>query len=324
MILRVAVRSTPLDDFLEESNASTDTGELLQQIGLTGSLVGLTASIGLLVFLAVVHRGSRREIATLIRVVAAAGALTAVGAAIELAGVATIDDTDWVDALTDGSGSAPMMRLLAGLLVLLGLFDHSVPADPDVVGDIDDDTELRWVPASASAFAMVGVVVGAASFWFDGHTVTEGPRVVHAVVNFVHVVAGGVWFGGVLGLVIVGVVRSGAAGSVAPLMIRFSSVATVALIAVALAGALMTLMIVDGLGDLTSTEWGRLLLVKAGAVGVVTAIGAYNHFMVVPALERDASAAAVASRAAWTVRVEAVLLLCVAVLTVLLTTASTN
>jgi copper transport protein len=289
-----------------------------------GSLVGITVSIGLLVFLASVYTGRRSEIATLIRVVAGAGAVVAVGAAVELAGVATVGDIDWVEALTDGSGSAPMMRLLAGLLILLGLFDHSVPVDPDQVGEVDDTTVVRWVPASASAFAMVGVVVGAASFSFDGHTVTEGPRVVHAAVNFVHVIAAGVWFGGVVGLVVIGVLRRGVAGATAPLVIRFSTVATAALIGVILAGALMTLMIVDGPGDLTSTEWGRLLLVKTGLVAVVAAIGGYNHFVVVPALERDDTAGQANARARRTVRVEAVLLLGVAVLTVFLTSASTN
>jgi copper transport protein len=319
----VAVASTPLDEFLDQSSASTDTGELLQRIGLTGSLVGITASIGLLVYLAAVHTGRRREIASLIRVTAAAGAVVALGATVELAGVATVSDLDWVDALTDGSGSAPMMRLLAGLLVLLGLFDHAVPADPDHAGAVDDDTIMRWVPASASAFAMVGVVVGAASFWFDGHTVTEGPRVIHAGTNFVHVLAGGVWFGGIVGLAVVGVIRRGRSDSIAPLLIRFSGIASVALVLVVLAGSLMTLMIIDGIGDLTSTDWGRVLLVKTGFVVVVAAIGGYNHFVVVPALGRGADADATVARARWTVRVEAVLLLCVAVITVTLTTAST-
>lgn len=339
MTAAAAIRSTPLDDFLAESGSSTETGELLQRIGLVGSLLGITLAIGLVVFLTVVHTGRRQEIVILIRFVTAAGALTILGAVLELAGVASIDDLSWSEALTDSAGSAPMMRLLAGLLILLGLFEQSVPVDdpqqtdePDQAIDaasietasVDDDAVSRWVPTSASAFAIVGLAVGAMSFWFDGHTVTEGPRVVHAVVNLVHVTAGGVWFGGLVGLVIVGLLRRGTGSSMAPQLVRFSSVATVALIGVVLAGSLMTLMIIDGPGDLTSTDWGRLLLVKAGAVAIVAGIGGYHHFAVIPALEREDSTPERAARARVSVAIEALLLLCVVLLTVFLSTASTN
>ena len=162
------------------------------------------------------------------------------------------------------------------------------------------------------------------SFWFDGHTVTEGPRVVHAVIDVAHVLAGSVWFGGLVALVLIGLLRRAGGPSMAPLVVRFSSIAAAALIIVALAGSLMTLFIIDGFGDLTGTPWGRLLLVKLGAVVLTVLFGAYNHFVVVPALERADVAVDMEARARLTITVEAVILVFVVALTVLLTSASTN
>lgn len=311
------VASTPLDDFLNETR-STETGDLLQRLGLFGSLFGVTLALGLLVFLAAVHRGSRAEVAVLLRLVAVAGGATLIGAAVELAGVASLGDLSWSEALTDDTGSASMMRLLAGLLVVVGLFDHSAPT-----GDTDADdgeADVRWVPASASAFGFVGVALGVLSFWFDGHTVTRGPRVIHAIVDLVHVTAGGIWFGGLVGLCAVASVRRG--GSLAPLLLRFSPVASAALVLVALAGALMTLMVIDGPGDLTGTEWGRLLLIKVAAVGATALVGAYNHFVVVPALDASPANGDMAARARVAIVVEAALLAFVVAVTVFLTGAS--
>ena len=308
------VASTPLDDFLDDS-VSSDSGELLQRIGLFGSLFGVTLAVGLLVFLVVVHRGSRAEVGVILRLLALAGGAMLLGAAVELAGVASIGDLSWSDALTDDTGSAPMMRLLGGLLVVLGLFEHTVPVD-------EPDGDVRWVPASASAFGIVGTIIGVVSFWFDGHTVTRGPRVIHAIVDLVHVTAGGVWFGGIVGLCVIGLLRRGE--SIAPVILRFSPVASIALILVALAGSLMTLMVVDDLGDLTGTEWGRLLLIKLVAVAATALVGAYNHVVVVPALEGSSSQVAAIARARVTIAVEAVLLTFVVAVTVFLTSASIN
>lgn len=328
------VGSTPLDDFLNEASSS-DRGELLQRVGLFGSLFGVTLVVGLLMFLAVVHRGRRAEVAVLLRLVAVAGGMTVLGAAVEVAGVASIGGLSWPDALTDDTGAAPMVRLLGGLLVVLGLFDHTVPVDghhdehhevlsdrPDDQPTLGPDGDVRWVPASASAFGIVGAAVGVVSFWFDGHTVSRGPRVVHAVVDLVHVTAGGVWFGGLVGLSVVALLRRGS--SVAPMVVRFSSVAAGALVMATLAGSLMTLMVIDGFDDLTGTEWGRLLIVKVAAVGATTLFGAYNHFVVVPALEAARSARAMERRAVATIGVEVALLALVVAVTVFLTSASIN
>ena len=306
MIVRFAASSTPLDDFLAGAGSSAATGERLQRLGLCGSVTGLLLAAGLVVFLAVVHRGPVREVRVLLRLTGAAGAVVIVGAAIEIAGAASVLDISWPDALRESS--APMLRLLAGVLVVLGLFQHTEPAAerPSYWGSgsttsamvaPDGRPLVRWVPNAASAFGLAGAAIGLMSFGFDGHTVSKGPRLVHAISNLVHVTAGSIWFGGVVGLLVVAWMRRRSGLTSSPLVVWFSSIATVALIAVALAGALMSLMITDGFGDFTGTPWGRILLVKLSAVTVAVVIGAYNHFVIVPAMERDPDDRRAASRA---------------------------
>jgi copper transport protein len=328
-----AASGTPLDDFLAGAGSSVATGERLQRVGLCGSLTGLLLTAGLVVFLAAVHRGPVREVQMLLRLVGAAGAVAIVGAAIEIAGSASVLDVSWPDALRQSS--APMLRLLAGVLVVLGLFQRTEPAvdrpsywrsgsTTSSTATPEDQPLVRWVPDAASAFGLAGAAIGLVSFGFDGHTVSKGPRLVHAVANLVHVTAGSVWFGGVVGLLVVAWMRRRSGLASSPLVVWFSSIATVALIAVALAGALMSLMITDGFGDFTGTPWGRILLVKLSAVTVAVVIGAYNHFVVVPAMERDPDDRRAASRARATLTAEAVVLLFVTIATVFLTTASSN
>jgi len=52
--------------------------------------------------------------------------------------------------------------------------------------------------------------------------------------------------------------------------VRFSIVATWALLAVAVAGIVMALFILDEPGDVTGTPWGRTLLVKLAVVAVAS------------------------------------------------------
>jgi copper transport protein len=229
-----------------------------------------------------------------------------------------------------------MMRLLSGLTVLFGTFDHSVPVHDGHTDDVADDhsgdleeldgdgPDMRWVPTPASAVGMAGVAIGILSFSFDGHTVSKGPRIIHAIVNAVHVSAGSIWFGGPVALVVVGILRRSAGRPTGPLIVRFSQIATHALIIVTLAGALMTLFVMDSLGDLTRTDWGRLLLVKVGVVGIAASMGAYHHFVVVPSLDNAGVVASMEARARTTIAVEASCLVLVVVLTVFLTSASTN
>ena len=316
------VLSTPIDDFLAGAGGSSAGGGRLETIGTGLGLAGTVLAVGVVMLLACVHSGRCSEVQALLLLAMVGGAGMLVGGAVEVAGTAAVLDVGWTDALSDGSASGALLRLLGGLLVLFGLGDETVPADAsDPISPGDDESAGRqWVPGVSSSFGLAGVALGALSFSFDGHTVSQGPRLAHAAANLVHVVAAGVWVGGVVGLVLVGALRR-RTGSLGPLLVRFSRVATVALAAVFLAGVAMGVMIVDGFGDLTGTEWGRRLLVKTAAVGVAALLGAYHHFVVTPRLAAGGDVA-VERNLRRTITLEAIVLAFAVVMGTLLTRSS--
>ena len=316
--------TTPIDDFLAGSGAPD--GERWEAIGAGLGIVGVLLAVGLLVLLVAAHRGPRREIRTLLAVTAVAGALIVAGAAIEAAGTARVLEVSWLTALRDGSASAAMMRLLAGLLILLGCSAHTVPSgDPPVhpsgvADDFAGDVVHRWVLGPASAFGVAGGALGVLSFAFDGHTTSEGPRLVHAAVDVVHVTAGAVWFGGTVGVAIVAILRRGYGGPLGATLRRFARLATVALGAAVVAGIGLAVIILDDVDDLTGTEWGRRLLVKVGVVALAALLGTFHHLVVVPrSAAGDRSVDRVARR---TLVLEAAVLTGAVVLTAVLTRAA--
>ena len=98
---------------------------------------------------------------------------------------------------------------------------------------------------------------------------------------------------------------------------RFSTMATVAIVAAGITGLTLGWSEVRSLDALTGTGYGQLLLVKAGVVAVIAALGAYNHFRLVPAMGQGKAKAALA-RLGPTLRLEALALLVVVGLTAVL------
>ena len=313
MNLGIAIlAATPLDEFL--GGADTHRAERVRDIGAGIGTAGLLLALGVIVYLAIVHRGPGREIRALLLVAGLGGVALLAGATAELAGIQSVFETGWRDVLSVDASSPAMMRLLAGVLVVFGLTDGL--AEPD-------DVPQRWTVGADSAFGLVGLAIGVLSFSFDGHTVTEGPRVVHLAANAVHVTAGAVWFGGIVALVVVAVMRHRTGTSITDLVVRFSSVATGALVAVAVAGGAMTLLIIDDVDDLTDTVWGRRLTVKLIGVGAATLLGAFHHFVTVPRLAAPEGASTIElARARTTLVLEALALAFVVVATAMLVNGS--
>lgn len=134
----------------------------------------------------------------------------------------------------------------------------------------------------------VSVVAFTLSFLLTGHARTTQPRWLVMTADAAHVVAAAIWTGG-LALLILALRRrqdeetdaNGAAAMVA----RFSTVATVAIIAVIVAGSTLAYLEVRALRALDTT-YGWLLIAKVAAVGLVVAGGAYNHLRLVPSIKR--------------------------------------
>lgn len=152
-------------------------------------------------------------------------------------------------------------------------------ASVDEQADTESSVIRQWVLDRSSSAAYVGVVIAVVSFWFDGHTVSKGPRALHAVVNSVHVVAGSIWLGGVVAMAVVLWTRhrSAVAPRALEMVVRFSGIATVALAAVIAAGGVMAFLVLDSFGELFSTQWGQVLLLKSAAAALAMVGGAYNH-----------------------------------------------
>lgn len=280
--------------------------DALRASGLGLALPGVCLAAGVLAFAATIHRGPFSEVVALARVAHVAALIGVLGAALEIAGVARLFGEGWTAALTDRAPAA-LLRLLGAGLIVIGLFEV-----PDTRRVADGE---RWLPSGAGVFAVIGAATAVASFAFDGHTVSRGPRAVHAAVDLVHVGAGSVVAGGVVALAIVAArrYRVGDDAPVADMVHAFGRVATVAFGAVAVGGAVMAVFVLDSFAALTDSPWGRRLLIKLAAVAVAVAVGAWHH--VRPAAGR---------RLVRTLATEAAVLTAVLVVSSLLVRASPN
>ena len=333
-----------LDDFLIVAETSVPgRGRLL--LGGLLSIPAIAGAIGALAFLAFVLRGSTHEIATVVTAIRIAGALAGIGALTSYLGSISATGESFVGGWFDSSGRTMALRLVGAVLLSIMLrasartrspiasrpmslsaavIDGPVSTAPDGSVRPRSSTGERW-DAAASKPALAGVVLLVASFWFDGHTVTKGWRPLHAVVNGVHVVAGSVWFGGLVTLAALAWwrYRRGDDARVGELLVRFSSIATVALVAVALAGLVLAVFVLDGFGELTGTEWGRTLLLKSAAVALAATLGAYNHFRLRPVLAQADDDATVRATLRSVLTAEAILLTFVVIVTAWLVVAAT-
>ena len=323
-------------------------GETTAGLGRTVTLLATVFVLGALAVAFTTLRGPAGEIGWLLRAVRVAGGVLAIGAVVEYVGVARVAGDAMSAAWSSSAGAAAVLRIAAGIGIAVGIAATTVdarrPAARSLSAAVDSATRsttatgfdagsdqrpsagvlARWVPDRRSALGLGGAVVLVVSFWFDGHTVSEGFRPLHAVTNSVHVVAGSIWAGGVITMAVVmwrrrlQHRRSGALD----LVVRFSAVASVALGAVVAAGLVMAALIADSFADVTGTEWGRTLLLKTAAAGIVMAFGAWNHFRLLPELEARPDDAGLQHTARATVTAEAIVLAFVVVTTASLVAAA--
>lgn len=148
-------------------------------------------------------------------------------------------------------------------------------------------------PVRAPGCAAVGaVVVLVLTFALSSHAATEADETVAVLLDALHLLAAGVWAGGLLGLGLAGLPaarRTGHLGPDAPadaagaLAGRFSLLAQTAMAALLATGAYAALIRVTALGDL-STGWGRDLVVKLALWVTVLVVASGNALLVVPAI----------------------------------------
>jgi putative copper export protein len=135
------------------------------------------------------------------------------------------------------------------------------------------------VLGAAAAVAMLAVVWGS-------HAGGVSPyRLLNLTVQWLHVLAVGTWVGGLAWLLLG--LRQVQHDERARIGRRFSAIATAGLAVVLATGIARAVAEVGAPANLLHTSFGALLLVKLGLFCALVALGARNHFRLVPALADD-------------------------------------
>ena len=174
----------------------------------------------------------------------------------------------------------------------------------------------RWITAAIGLAALGG-------FALEGHTRAMHLRWAMMSSDVVHLAAGAVWLGGIVGLV-VAFRRGVEAVSLATLVRRFSDAALIAVAVVTVTGVLMAWIVLPTAGELTSTGYGLALLLKVALVALVVVLGGFNRFLLVPLVSSTpgGSPEAPRRRLSQVVTAELVLLIAVVATTAVLVTRS--
>jgi copper transport protein len=251
-----------------------------------------------------------------------ASALLAAGLAFFLAFIHDRDEDRWrligwtrIATITALFGATGIVVVQAALLSGKNL---SAITDSGVLGDVLNSrlgwslaaltmgliavhlsTDIRNVIASQS-LALYGGLATAASFAIWGHSTELTPIWLSTTADIVHVAAAAIWFGGIVGLVMV-LRRRGnqPVASTAQIVSRFSTAAAISVGFLAAAGIALGWNATGGSFEaLVSTTYGRLLLVKIVITAGILAIAGYNRSWLVPAIvQREAELATTSSEA---------------------------
>ena len=262
----------------QAAGASDRGPEALEVISRWLAFAGILGSIGAVVFGVAVHPDGPRDQAVLSTMAIGAGALALVATGTQLiAHVAVIsgqgfggvlDGDAWRIVAGGGMFTAAMTRIAASALLIVAALRS--PHWPD-----------RHVHAFPMVIAAAALLL---SFQLTGHTMTSEPSIIVRLANLAHVGAAAVWSGGVVALATVMRARHRRGDGSMLVVGRFSVAATFAVGIVGMAGVLLALVELDPLGGLFTTGYGQVLLGKLAVVGVVAAVGGYNHTRLVPAV----------------------------------------
>lgn len=181
--------------------------------------------------------------------------------------------------------------------------------------------DLGWGRAwlaqlTAAAFAAIAVLTGftpvlvlsavALAFTpaFQGHAAAvENAPTLALAADGLHVLAAGAWIGALAVLLLAAIpalwrhAGSARAALLADIVHRFSPLALAAAATLAITGVTSGLLHVHAPHELVDTEYGRMLLVKLGTIGLVLGAGWYNWRRTRPRLGADAGVASLFSGA---------------------------
>jgi copper transport protein len=230
---------------------------------------GLLLTAGLVIFTAMFLPGSERSRLTALTRAAAALAAAAWLAALPITAVYLL-------------GGGPGLLTRGPTWSSLPLTEYAVAAV--VVGGLAMAVGLggRQRRVAATIAATAAVIAPALA----GHTRAAGPEVLVIAADALHLLAGGVWLGGLAGLALTLPALAAHGSAAAETLARFSTAAAGVLAALVTTGSLLAWRILGSWSALAGTGYGRLLLAKIALVLAALAIAAWNRWSLLPRLER--------------------------------------
>ncbi len=212
-------------------------------------------------------------------ILAGAAALTALtatvgaglqGAALVGAGAGLFDIDAWHAGLASSRGRSAIVAALGASAIVGGAVAKGRP--------------LR------SGLLVVGAVLAVGSLLLTGHVATAQPRALAATALAAHVFPAAFWAGSLLALF--ATLRAGPSAGASVALRRFSRIAIVAVLVLALGALAFATIQLGALEDLVDTAYGRLILLKSVLLTGLVALAALNRLRLVPALEHGSPRAA--------------------------------
>ena len=202
---------------------------------------------------------------------------------------------------------------LGGLLAQTAMMAGGWAAglDPAALGYVVQSTSLGMAHLVRAGLALVGVVAlmmrrgrrlgktvgflalsgAVASFAWSGHgAASEGSLgLLHLAADIAHALAACVWIGALAGFCLL-LIRPSTreAGVTARSLAGFASIGTVTVAVLVITGLINTAFLIgtEGLGRISSSTWGLLLIAKLALFAVMIGLAAHNRFTLTPALSR--------------------------------------
>lgn len=140
-----------------------------------------------------------------------------------------------------------------------------------------------WLIGAAGAY---GIMHGYA---VAGHAALVPQEALASVSLVVHLSAGALWLGGIPGVLLTLSSRPRPSlAATAEIVDRYSRIATLAVVGVLVFGTATAVTMVETVTDLFTTAYGLGMLAKILIVLILAGVGAYNHYVLVPALRKRA------------------------------------
>ena len=143
---------------------------------------------------------------------------------------------------------------------------------------------LRERPRLAAAAGLVAICAPA----LVGHSRAVVPAWLVTITDVLHLVAGALWLGGLVGLALTLPLITRRGTVAAEIVTRFSTLAAASLAALAVSGVLMGWRILGSWDNLLNSTYGTLLMTKIALVVAVAVMAAGNRLLVLPRVRQAA------------------------------------